>query len=153
MTCIEEDEIRQITLLISIDKLAYGNIGSKGNTTCMWNESELSTTLPNLPSKCQYFVLSYKSKNNSSISLKSTEFNRRKIQKCFELLSQTVDDVWKNISQFNLTISQENLNEWPESGDIRHLDDITTIPISDDIVQKHKDELQNIVETTYIYIW
>ena len=56
MTCIEEAAIRQITPLISIVKLTYGNIGSKGNTTCMWNESKLSTILPNLPSKCQYFV-------------------------------------------------------------------------------------------------
>ena len=62
MTCIEEAAIRQITPLISIVKLAYGNIGSKGNTICMWNESKLSTILPNLPSKYQYFVLSYKSK-------------------------------------------------------------------------------------------
>ena len=95
MTCIEEAAIRQITPLISIVKLAYGNIGSKGNTTCMWNESKLSTILPNLPSKCQYFVLSFKSKQKSDILLKSTKYNRRKIQKCLELLSQTVDDVWK----------------------------------------------------------
>ena len=79
MTCIEEAVIRQITPLISIVKLAYGNIGAKENTTYMWNESKLSTILPNLPSKYQYFVLSYKSKNNSSILLKSTEFNRIKI--------------------------------------------------------------------------
>ena len=45
----------------------------------------------------------------------------------------------------------DNLNEWPEKGDIRHLDDIITIPISEDIVQKHKDELQNIEETTDIH--
>ena len=62
MTCIEVAAIRQITPLISIVKLAYGNIGSKGNTTCMWNESKLSIILPNLPSKCQYFVLSFKLK-------------------------------------------------------------------------------------------
>ena len=37
MTCIEEAAIRQITPLISIVKLAYGNIGPKGNTTYMWN--------------------------------------------------------------------------------------------------------------------
>ena len=35
MTCIEESAIRQITPFISIVKLAYGNIGSKGNTTFM----------------------------------------------------------------------------------------------------------------------
>ena len=83
--------------------------------------------------------------------MKSTEFNRRKIQKCLQLLSQTVDDVWRNANQFNLTISQENLNEWPESGDIRHLDDIITIPISEDTVQKHRYELHNIEQTTDIW--
>ena len=35
ITCIEEDTIRKITPLISIVKLAYGNIVSKGNTVCM----------------------------------------------------------------------------------------------------------------------
>ena len=35
MSCIEEAAIRQITPLISIVKLAHGNIGSKSNTTCM----------------------------------------------------------------------------------------------------------------------
>ena len=62
----------------------------------------------------------------------------------FKISSQTVDDVWKNTTKFNLTISQENLNEWPLSGDIRNLDGITTIRISEEIVQKHNDELDNI---------
>ena len=61
MTCIEEAAIRQITPLISIVNLAYGNIGSKGNTKCMWNDSKLSNMLPNLPNKCHYFALSYNS--------------------------------------------------------------------------------------------
>ena len=65
MTCIKEAAIRQITPLISIVKLSYGNIGSKGDTTCMWNDSKLSNILPNLPSKCQKFVLSHNSKEKS----------------------------------------------------------------------------------------
>ena len=35
-TSAEEAEIRQITPLVSIVRLAHGNIGSKGNTTCVW---------------------------------------------------------------------------------------------------------------------
>ena len=62
MPCIKEATIRQITPLVSIVKLAHGNIGSKGNTTCMWNQSKLCTILPNLPNTCQYFVLSYEAK-------------------------------------------------------------------------------------------
>ena len=85
MTCIEETAIRKITALILIVKLTYGNIGSKGNTTCMWNESKLSTILPNLPTKYQYFVLSFKSKKYSDILLKSTKYNRKKYKKSLEL--------------------------------------------------------------------
>ena len=50
MVYIEEVTIGQVTSLIKICKLAYGNIGSKGNITYMWNESKLSKILPNLPS-------------------------------------------------------------------------------------------------------
>ena len=60
--------------------------------------------------ECQYFVLSFKSKKDCSISLKSTKYNRSKIQKFLELLSQTVDDEWKNTINLNATLSQENLN-------------------------------------------
>ena len=88
--------------------------------------------------------MSYNSKKEGKITLKSTKFDRIKIQKCLELLSKTVNDVWKSTSKFDLTICQGNLNKWPLSGDIRNLDDIITIPIPEDIVQKHKDELDNI---------
>ena len=67
----------------------------------MWNDSKLSNILPNLPNKCQYFVLSYNSKFASSIILKSTKFDRRKIQKCLELLSKSVEDVWKTTINLN----------------------------------------------------
>ena len=109
MSCIEEAAIRQITPLVSIVKLAHGNIGSKGNTTCMWNHSKLCTILPNLPSTCQYFVLSHEAKKKSKIVLKSTKFERKKIQRCLELLSCTVEGVWKEKESFKINISQENL--------------------------------------------
>ena len=111
----------------------------------MWNDSKLSQIIPNLPSKFLYFLLSYNLKKNSSILLKSIKYNRSKIQKCLELLNKIVDDVWETTSKFNLTISQYNLNEWP---DIRNVDDITTIPIPEEIVQKNKDELDNIELST-----
>ena len=43
------------------------------------------------------------------------------------------------------------MNEWPESGDIRNLDDIITIPIPQNILQEHKDESDNIEIFTDIY--
>ena len=70
----------------------------------------------------------------SKMTLKSTKFDRRKIQKFLKLLSKTINAVWKSTSKFNLTICQENLNKWPLSGDIRNLDDIIITPIPEDIV-------------------
>ena len=99
MTCIEEAAIRQITPLISIVKLAFGNIGSKENTTCMWNDSKLSNILPNLPSKCQYFVLSYNTKRIVLLHWNQQILIEEKYKKCFELLSKVVDDIWKTTSE------------------------------------------------------
>ena len=66
MCCIEEAVIRQITLLVSIIKLAHGNISAKVNTTCMWVHSKLCTILPNLSSTSQYFVLSYEAEKEQN---------------------------------------------------------------------------------------
>ena len=41
-------------------------------------------------------------------------------------------------------MSQQNLNKWPESDDIRNLDNIITTFIPEESVQKYKDELDNI---------
>ena len=64
------------------------------------------------------------------------------------MLSKTEDGVWKTTSKLNLTISQENLNKRPLSGDIRNLDDVINIHIPKKIVQKQKDELDNIALPT-----
>ena len=93
ISCIEEATIRNITPLVSIVKLAHGNISLKGNTICMWNHSKLCTILLNLPSTCQYFILSYEAKKKSKVNLKSAKFERIKIQRCLELFSCTVEGV------------------------------------------------------------
>ena len=67
------------------------------------------------------------------------------------MLSKTEDGVWKTTSKLNLTISQENLNKRPLSGDIRNLDDVITMHIPEEIVQKQKDELDNIALPTVKY--
>ena len=64
--CYKKTAIRKITQLVSIVKSAHGNIGSKFNTTYMWNHSKLCTILPNLPSTCQYFVLPYEVKKEQN---------------------------------------------------------------------------------------
>ena len=79
----------------------------------------------------------------SSITLKSAKFERIKIQRCLKLLSYTLEGVWKK-DEFKIEISQEKLDKWPEIGDIRHLDEIVTIPICEAIVKGDKMGLENI---------
>ena len=104
----------------------------------MRNKSKLCTILPNLPSTCQYFVLSYEIKKKSKISLKSIKFERIKIQRYLELLSCTMEGVWKEKNSFKIENAQENLEKLPESGNVIDLDEVVTIPIPEEIVQSEK---------------
>lgn len=62
----EEAAIRQITPLISITKLCMGNIGSHGNTSCVWQTSKLNVILPNLPRDCKQILSTRRSGNDRS---------------------------------------------------------------------------------------
>ena len=75
-TAAEEAAIHQITPMIAIVLLAQGNIGSKGNTSCVWHQSKLNTILPNLPQECKYIVITRQQQN--SPDLKSSRFKRDK---------------------------------------------------------------------------
>ena len=90
-------------------------------------------------------------KKKSKIVLKSTKFERKKIQRCLELLSCTVEGVLKEKESFKINISQENLEKWPENGDIRNLDEVVTIPIAEEIVQGEKSDLEDIEKTNSIF--
>ena len=50
-------------------------------------------------------------------------------------------------NDFKIEISQENLEKWPTNGDIRHLDDVVTISIPEDIVKNDKRDLEDIEKT------
>jgi len=87
-TSAEEAAIRQITPLVSIVRLAHGNIGSKENTTCVWQQSKLNLIMPNLPSQCKFIVVRRTSTTTSKV--KSTKFKRQKIHRALILLRETV---------------------------------------------------------------
>ena len=53
MTPAEEAAIRMVTPVLSIVSLRYGNIASKGNTTCVRQKSWMQGILPNLPTECR----------------------------------------------------------------------------------------------------
>ena len=85
-TAAEESAIRQIVPMISILRLTMGNIGSKGNTSCIWQESKLNTILSNLPSDCKVIVIvRQKDANASTTLLKSTKFERYKLEKVLRI--------------------------------------------------------------------
>ena len=107
LTAAEEAAIRQITPSISIVRLTHSNIGSKGNTSCVWQQSKLNLILPNLPEECKFIIITHLQKKKKGTSeLKSTKFERKKIQETLELLSHTVDGVWKSNDKFKITMSE-----------------------------------------------
>ena len=115
-TAAEEAAIRQIIPMLSITRLAMGNISSKGNTTCIWQDSKLSRVLPNLPSECKIIVIRTASNTSSTSHVKSTKFKRETIARILYLLKQTGVEPWNTIE-----ISNENLDQWPEDGDLADL--------------------------------
>ncbi len=132
-TVVEEAAIRQITPLISMLRLKGGNIGSKGNISCVWQKSRLANVLPNLPSEVKYIIIL---RSNTSATarnglnprpLASTKFERRKIGRALELLASTVPGVWKTDDTYRLTFSQERLNQWPESGNLETIPGVARV--------------------------
>ena len=61
-TIVEEAAIRTIVPLMSIVRLNHGSIKTKGNTSCVWQHSQLCTVLPNLPSECKIIVITRRNK-------------------------------------------------------------------------------------------
>ena len=92
-TGVEEAAMCQISPLISIVCFPHGSLGSKGNTTCVWQQSKLNLILPNLPEECKFIIIRRKQKKGGKSELKSTKFERRKIQRALDLLSHTVEGV------------------------------------------------------------
>jgi hypothetical protein len=128
-TSAEEAAIRQITPLISIVRLKEGNIGAKGNTHLVWQQSKLQLVLPNLPHECKFIIMKRASGNSNgqgtgnhgSSQIKSTKFERHKIARALELLVETVPDVWKATETYSITVSQARLDMWPCRGDLAEL--------------------------------
>jgi hypothetical protein len=116
----EEAAIRQITPLLTIVKLSEGNIGTKGSSHLVWQKSNLSLILPNLPVECKFVIIKRRNSSNTSV-IQSTKFERWKIQRVLELLSESVPGVWSPSPGFEITYSRERLEQWPESGDLAEL--------------------------------
>jgi hypothetical protein len=143
-TSAEEAAIRQIVPMISIVRLSQGNIGAKGNTSCVWQDSKLNLILPNLPEECQFIVIQRQRQNGSAAAgnrMKSTKFKKARILRALILLKETGLDVW------NIEISEENLNRWPEEGDILDMGlDISVSEVDEDgqVVQEGRQAADTI---------
>jgi hypothetical protein len=76
-TMVEEAAVRQITPLVLLTRLKHGNLGTKGNTSCVWqSNTQLQLLLPNLPSEVGHIYLSYRrgGGNDSNPELSSHRF-------------------------------------------------------------------------------
>jgi hypothetical protein len=136
ITAAEEAAIRQITPLISIVSLTHGNIGSKGNTSCVWQKSKLNQILPNLPQECKFIIIrrNQRSGSNDISNIKSTKFSRERIHALLVLLSSTCEP-WTSI-----TIDNDRLYQWPAEGDLALLNPETQLNVDDEDSSAPDDE-------------
>ena len=88
LTPVEEAAIRRICPLLSIVKLAHGNIGVRGNVSCVHQDSKLGTVLPNTPDKCNVIVISRTDKAKSRMT--STRFHKNKILVTLQMLKRPI---------------------------------------------------------------
>jgi hypothetical protein len=122
LTMAEEGAIRTITPLISITRLLHGNIGTKGNTSCVWqSNTRLIQLLPNLPSEVGVIFLSF-CRRGGNPELTSHGFKRCNIACALYLLQRTGLDPWTSTQ-----VSPQCLQEWPEEGNLVRVGSVTRV--------------------------
>jgi hypothetical protein len=90
LTIAEDLAIQQIMPLMTIVRLKHRNIASKGNVTCVWQESRLNSILPNLPQQCATIVIERSKKiGDQLVALASCHCKHWKIERVLRLLNVT----------------------------------------------------------------
>jgi hypothetical protein len=122
----EEWSIKQITSFVSVVHL-QNSIGSRGSTSCIWNNSKLALLLPNLPVEMRIIVVTYHTRgctsNNEPSSTKSYQFLHCKIERDLYLMDQTKLPKWQG------KVCPERLSSRPEEGNplnlpgLEHMED------------------------------
>ena len=76
----------------------------------------------------------------------STKFETRNIGEALELPSKAVTGVWSDIA-----LSQENIDAWPENGDITEMQDILYMHENDDTdtIPNDEQQRQRAVDSLY----
>ena len=126
LTAAEEAAICQVTPLVHGVKLAHGNIGTQGNTSCVWQKSRLQLVLPNLPWDCYTLVVERVRRPTASrgnTPLRPFKFKRYRIHRALVLLQRTSTLPWAPIE-----IDGCRVNAWPEEGNLLELPEIPRIP-------------------------
>ena len=108
-TAAELAAVQQIAIAMHITRLK-GSIGSRGNTSCLLQESTLGLILPHLPDECSVIIVK---RRTTSSRMKSTKYKRHNIQRMLELLKKNNHPAWKDIQ-----ISYDHLQAWDEDGDL-----------------------------------
>lgn len=120
-TAAEESAVRQVSPLVSLARLRHGNIGSKGNVTCVHQNSTWQHVLPNLPSECHTIRVKYKKHRNHRSSegnstMASFEFQRSKIQRFCELV-----ELLRPPGYHDVTYDRQRLAQWPVQGNLLNI--------------------------------
>ena len=109
-TNAEEAAIRPISPAFGIIFLSGGNIASRGNTSCLLQDSRLGLILPHLPENCRIIIVKQR---NTVGRMRSTKYKRSNIQLMLHLLHKTGHPAWRDIQ-----VSSGNLEAWDEDGDL-----------------------------------
>ena len=102
-TPVKEAAIHRVCPLLSVVKLAHGNLGSKVNVSCIFQYLKLGMILPNLPTECKFMVVVCNADTSSKTV--SLNFSRSKIEIVLKILKHTGTEAWRNIE-----ISDDNLD-------------------------------------------
>jgi hypothetical protein len=136
----EEWSIRQITPFVYFVRL-QNNIGSRGSTSCIWNNSKLELLLPNLPHEQRVIAVNYHSqgRNNANVSssMKSYQFLRRKIERGLYLLDQTGLPDWQG------RLCTERLSSWSEEGNLLNMPSVEHLQDELDPVAERQERASN----------
>lgn len=133
MTAAEEAAIRQVSPLVSLARLRHGNIGSKGNITCVHQDTKWNKLLPNLPTECNTVRVKYRRRRLSrdqevDSSMASFEFERAKIQRFCEII-----EIIRPPGYDDVIYDRDRLQQWPVQGNLlNHTTSVDTYDDDDD---------------------
>ena len=139
LTLAEEAAIRAVVPLVQVARLSAGNIASKGNISCVFQETSWSKVLPHLPEECKIIVL--KRERGQKGALPSYRFRKEAIEEALTLLEDL-----RPPHYLDFEFDRDRLEKWPSEGNL--LDsEVVPVPTVDPQEEEDEDEKESPAAT------